>query len=89
MAITQLKIGIIIGSTRPGRVSPQVGNWIKGIADQRGDALYEIVDIANYNLLFFGDPAGERQVAAWAKKSLVWMGSCLSLRNTIIALLLH
>lgn len=68
MTTVQLKIGIIIGSTRPGRVSPQVGNWIKGIADQRVDALYEIVDIADYNLPFFGDPAGEQQVAAWANK---------------------
>lgn len=68
MATTQLKIGVILGSTRPGRVSPQVGDWIKGIADQRGDALYGIVDIADYNLPFFGDPSGERQVAAWANK---------------------
>ena len=36
--MTQLKIGIILGSTRQGRVSPQVGEWVKGIADKRGDA---------------------------------------------------
>lgn len=63
-----LKIGIILGSTRPGRVSPQVGSWIKEIADRRGDATYEIVDLADYRLPFYGDPAGEEQVAAWAKK---------------------
>ncbi|MGE7825574.1 NADPH-dependent FMN reductase [Paenibacillus sp. NPDC093718] len=68
MTTAPLKIGIIIGSTRPGRVSPQVGKWIKSIGDQRGDACYEIVDIADYNLPFFGDPAGERQVKAWANK---------------------
>ena len=33
-----LKIGIVLGSTRQGRVSPQVGEWVKGIADKRGDA---------------------------------------------------
>ncbi|MFC4600259.1 NADPH-dependent FMN reductase [Cohnella hongkongensis] len=68
MTTTHLEIGIILGSSRPGRVSPQVGNWIKTIADQRGDAIYEIVDLVDYNLPFFGDPAGEQQVAAWAKK---------------------
>ncbi|GIP36634.1 FMN reductase [Paenibacillus sp. J2TS4] len=64
----KLNIGIILGSSRPGRVSPQVGNWIKEIADQRGDAAYEIVDVADYNLPFLGDPTGEQQVADWAKK---------------------
>ncbi|MDB5054700.1 MAG: flavoprotein, partial [Bacilli bacterium] len=41
--MSKLNIGIILGSTRQGRVSPQVGNWVKGIADKRGDADYEIV----------------------------------------------
>jgi NAD(P)H-dependent FMN reductase len=61
-----LRIGIILGSTRQGRVSPQVGEWVKSIADRRGDAHYEIVDIADYKLPFLGttgedDPA----IARW------------------------
>jgi len=68
MTTAQLSIGIILGSTRPARVSPQVGKWIKELADKRGDASYEIVDLADYNLPFLGDPAGEQQVAVWAKK---------------------
>jgi NAD(P)H-dependent FMN reductase len=63
-----LKIGIILGSTRPGRVSPQVGKWVKELADKRGDASYEIVDIADYKLPFFGEPGGEKQTKAWAEK---------------------
>ncbi|MGV3464100.1 MAG: NADPH-dependent oxidoreductase, partial [Heyndrickxia sp.] len=31
MTNTPLNIGIILGSTRQGRVSPQVGEWEKGI----------------------------------------------------------
>ena len=27
--MTKLNIGIILGSTREGRVSPQVGEWVK------------------------------------------------------------
>ncbi|MDF2700279.1 MAG: reductase [Haloplasmataceae bacterium] len=64
----KLKIGIILGSTRPNRVSPQVGDWVKGIADKRGDADYEIVDIAKFNLPFLGDPNGMEQVTNWSKK---------------------
>ena len=65
----KLKIGIILGSTRDGRVSPQVGEWVKGIADQRGDADYEIVDIADYKLPFLGTTDGsEPGIAAWNQK---------------------
>ena len=64
-----LKIGIILGSTRQGRVSPQVGEWIKGIADKRGDAEYEIVDIADFNLPFlFTTDGSEPGIAAWGEK---------------------
>jgi NAD(P)H-dependent FMN reductase len=69
MTKAKLKIGIILGSTRQGRVSPQVGEWVKGIADQRGDADYEIVDIADYNLPFLGTTDGsEPGIAAWNQK---------------------
>lgn len=47
-----MKIGIILGSTREGRVSPQVGKWVKELADKRGDAEYEIIDIADFKLPF-------------------------------------
>lgn len=69
MTNQKLKIGIILGSTRQGRVSPQVGAWVKGIADQRGDADYEIVDIADFNLPFLGTTDGtEPGIAAWNQK---------------------
>jgi len=65
----KLNIGIILGSTREGRVSPQVGEWLKGIADTRGDARYELVDIADYKLPFLGTTDGsEPGIAAWNQK---------------------
>ncbi|WP_313351617.1 NAD(P)H-dependent oxidoreductase, partial [Exiguobacterium sp.] len=51
----KLNIGIILGSTREGRLSPQVGNWVKQLADQRGDANYTILDIADYKLPLLGE----------------------------------
>ncbi|MBS4193001.1 NAD(P)H-dependent oxidoreductase [Bacillus sp. FJAT-49705] len=65
----KLNIGIILGSTRQGRVSPQVGKWVKEIADKRGDANYEIVDIAEFKLPFFGEGTGkEFGLIAWSEK---------------------
>lgn len=64
-----LKIGIILGSTREGRVSPQVGEWVKKLADARKDATYEIIDIADFNLPFLGDPNGDPSgIARWSEK---------------------
>jgi NAD(P)H-dependent FMN reductase len=67
--MTKLNIGIILGSTRQGRVSPQVGEWVKGIADKRGDANYEIVDIADFNLPFLWVTDGQEPgIKAWSEK---------------------
>jgi NAD(P)H-dependent FMN reductase len=66
--MSKLNIGIILGSTRQGRVSPQVGQWVKGIADQRGDANYEIVDIADFKLPLLGEADATEQAEAWNKK---------------------
>lgn len=69
MTTEKVNIGIILGSTRQGRVSPQVGEWVKGIADKRSDANYEIVDIADYNLPFLGTTDGsEPGIADWNGK---------------------
>ena len=69
MTNEKLNVGIILGSTRQGRVSPQVGEWVKGIADKRGDANYEIVDIADYQLPFLGTTDGtEPGIASWNEK---------------------
>lgn len=67
--MANLNIGIILGSTREGRLSPQVGEWVKSLADKRGDANYEIVDIKNFNLPFLGTTDGsDPGIAQWNEK---------------------
>nr|WP_296071945.1 NAD(P)H-dependent oxidoreductase [uncultured Actinoplanes sp.] len=44
------KIGIILGSTRPGRNGEQVAKWVNEVAQQRTDAEYELVDLLDYKL---------------------------------------
>jgi NAD(P)H-dependent FMN reductase len=51
-----MKIAIIIGSTRPGRKGEAVAQWVHDIAVKRGDAQYEIVDIADYGLPHIDEP---------------------------------
>jgi NAD(P)H-dependent FMN reductase len=51
-----LKIGIIIGSTRPNRVGESVARWVHEIAARRNDAEFELVDIQEYNLPLLDEP---------------------------------
>lgn len=70
-----VKIGIIIGSTRPGRNGDKVAKWVYDQAVQRDDADYELVDLADFALPHLDEavPASRGQYAndhtrAWADK---------------------
>ncbi len=58
-----LKIAIITGSTRPGRLNEQVAKWVLEEANKRGDAEYTLVDIQDYKLPLLDEalPAGYGQ----------------------------
>lgn len=45
-----LKIGIILGSTRPGRIGEAVAHWVYETARKRNDAEYELIDVKDFNL---------------------------------------
>jgi NAD(P)H-dependent FMN reductase len=51
-----IKVAIIIGSTRPGRIGEAVGKWVFEIARQRSDAAFELVDLAQVNLPLLDEP---------------------------------
>ncbi|MDQ1716242.1 MAG: hypothetical protein QOE71_1022 [Pseudonocardiales bacterium] len=68
-------IGIILGSTRPGRNGAQVASWVLDIAQRREDAEFELVDLADYPLPHLDEPIppslGQYQndhTKAWAAK---------------------
>ena len=48
--MSAVRIGIIIGSTRPGRVGDQVAKWVLEQASARTDAQFELVDLADFAL---------------------------------------
>jgi NAD(P)H-dependent FMN reductase len=51
-----VRIAIVIGSTRPGRVGGAVAEWAYELAQQRQDADYELLDIASFDLPLLDEP---------------------------------
>jgi hypothetical protein len=46
----QLRIAIVIGSTRPDRIGAALGERAYEFANRRGDASFALVDVAGFNL---------------------------------------
>lgn len=70
-----IQIAVLIGSTRPGRVGESVSRWVYDIAQQRSDAKFELVDIADFNLPLLDEPLppsmgqySQPHTKAWAAK---------------------
>lgn len=51
-----LDIAIILGSTRPNRNGEAVARWVHDLAQRRGDARYELVDLREVGLPLLDEP---------------------------------
>ncbi|WP_314195231.1 NAD(P)H-dependent oxidoreductase [uncultured Arthrobacter sp.] len=51
-----VKIAVVVGSTRPGRRSKQVADWVLARATSRGGADFEMLDLADYDLPLLDEP---------------------------------
>lgn len=51
-----MRIAVILGSTRPGRRSEAVGQWVLSVANARSDASFELIDLAEVNLPLLDEP---------------------------------
>jgi NAD(P)H-dependent FMN reductase len=56
-----LKLAIISGSTRPGRVGESVARWVYDLAKTRTDAAFELVDVAAFDLPLLDEPVPPSQ----------------------------
>lgn len=70
-----IKVAIVTGSTRPGRKSKVVAEWVHDIAKKRSDAEFELVDIQDFNLPLLDEPVppsmgqySKPHTKAWAAK---------------------
>ena len=70
-----LKVGIILGSTRPNRNGEAVARWVEQQVKDRQDASYELIDIKDFNLPLLDEPIPPSQgkysqphTKRWAEK---------------------
>ena len=65
--MSDLKIAIILGSTRPGRNGKAVADWVLAQAGRRTGAKYEVIDLLDYPLPHLDEamPPSAGQYAAW------------------------
>jgi NAD(P)H-dependent FMN reductase len=50
------KVGIILGSTRQGRISPAISEWVKANVAKHPELTAETLDLAEIKLPFFNEP---------------------------------
>jgi len=78
------KIGIILGSTRPGRNGEAVAKWVLEVASQRTDAGFELVDLLDYKLPHL-DEAVPAQAGQYAQPHTIeWASRIASFDGFVI-----
>lgn len=55
-----LKLNIVIGSTRPGRVGPVIAEWVQAAAREHGQFDVELIDLAEFHLPLLDEAAHPR-----------------------------
>jgi NAD(P)H-dependent FMN reductase len=70
-----MNIQLIIGSTRPGRIGPQIADWLVENLPHNDGATYSIVDVADAKLPLFDEPIhpsmnqyAHAHTKAWSQK---------------------
>ena len=67
-----MKIGIVLGSTRPGRLGESVARWVLEIASKRTDAEFELVDLARFGLPLLDEPIPASQAKYSKAHTKAW-----------------
>lgn len=74
-----IKVGVVLGSTRPGRNGEAVAKWVLEHAQKHGNAEYELVDIADYNLPLLDEPVPPSQGKYSKEHTKKWAAKIASL----------
>ncbi|MAU21511.1 MAG: NADPH-dependent FMN reductase [Martelella sp.] len=70
-----VKLNIIIGSTRPGRVSPKIAKWVEAAAREHGKFEVELIDLVDFNLPLLDEAAHPRMQKYEHEHSKKWSAS--------------
>jgi NAD(P)H-dependent FMN reductase len=56
-----IRVAVILGSTRPGRLGKSVATWAFETARQRSDAAFELIDLKDFDLPLLDEPVPPSQ----------------------------
>ncbi len=73
-----MKLNIIIGSTRPGRVGPKIAKWVDQATREHGKFDVELVDLADFNLPLLDEAAHPRMQKYEHDHTKMWSASVAS-----------
>lgn len=67
-----VRIAVVVGSTRPGRRSKQVADWVLRRAIARGGADFELLDLAEHRLPLLDEPLPPSQGNYQHEHTKIW-----------------
>ncbi len=71
--MSPIRIGIIIGSTRPGRNGAKVAEWVREIAAAHAPGVeFELVDLLDFPLPHFDEPISPARQSSQHEQALAW-----------------
>jgi NAD(P)H-dependent FMN reductase len=71
-AASRPRVAIIAGSARPTRFADKPLAWIAALASARNDWEVEVLDLRNFDLPFFAEPASNLWIPSQDPKALTW-----------------
>lgn len=70
--MSDLRLAIILGSTRPGRKGEAVADWVLAKAKERPSADYELIDLIDYPLPHLDEPVPPSRGAYAGEHTKAW-----------------
>jgi NAD(P)H-dependent FMN reductase len=70
--MSDMKLAIILGSTRPGRNGKAVADWVLAKAKERTSADYELIDLIDYPLPHLDEPVPPSQGKYAGEHTKAW-----------------
>ena len=79
--MSDLKLAIILGSTRPGRNGEAVANWVLAKAKERANADYELIDLLDHPLPHLDEAVPASRGVYAGEHPKAWAGALRSVRS--------